>query len=243
MTRTRQAALEKDSPKAMAGVGDPPNIGQFAFLCTTALTPHPGNPRKHTREQIRAIVKSIEAFGFNAPILIDRNCRILAGHGRWEAAKAIGLAQVPVVPLDHLNEAQANAYMLADNKLTDRSAWDEVKVATRLKELSELALEFDIEATGFEFPEIDFRIQSLDEADAADRTDEFDLAGGPAVSAPGDLWILGSHRLYCGSALEASTYESLLEGKKAAAAFTDPPYNVVIDGNATGNGLNPPWPT
>ena len=87
MTRTRQAALEKNSPKATAGVGDPPNIGQFALLSTTALTPHPHNPRRHTREQIRAIAKSIEAFGFNAPILIDKNRQILAGHGRWEAAK------------------------------------------------------------------------------------------------------------------------------------------------------------
>lgn len=206
-------------------------------ICEIAdLSPHPSNARKHSRSQIRALCKSIETFDFTAPILIDKDRRILAGHARWEAAKAVGLTHVPVISLDDLTDAQARAYMLADNKLTDRSGWDDIKVATELKALSELALDFEIEATGFEPQEIDLRIQSLDETDAAERADEFNLASGPAVSAPGDLWILGPHRLCCGSALEANTYKSLFSGEKAAAAFTDPPYNVVIDGNATGNG-------
>jgi DNA modification methylase len=209
---------------------------QISFCAIGELSPHPRNARKHSRTQIRAIAKSIQAFGFNAPILIDKNYQILSGEGRWEAAKVIGLTHVPVIPLEHLTEAEARAYMLADNKLTDRSGWDDIKVATELKALSELAVEFEIEATGFEPQEIDLRIQSLDETDAAERADEFELASGPAVSAPGDLWILGPHRLYCGSALDINTYESLLENEKAAAAFTDPPYNVAIDGHATGNG-------
>jgi len=198
---------------------------QISFCAITELTPHPRNPRKHNRAQIRAIAKSIKTFGFTAPVLVDRNGRILAGHGRWEAAKFLGLTHVPVVFLDHLTEAQANAYMLADNKLTDRSSWDDVMVATQLKELSELVLDFDIEATGFEAPEIDFRIQSLDETDTADRADEFDLASGPAVSVPGDLWTLGAHRLRCGSALENGAYSDLFENERAAAVFTDPPYS------------------
>jgi DNA modification methylase len=209
---------------------------QISSLAIADLTPAPHNARKHSRAQVRAIARSIEAFGFNAPILIDRNRQIVAGHGRYEAAKLLGLAQVPVIFLDHLTETQAKAYMLADNKLTDRSAFDDAKVAVQLKELSELVLDFDIEAIGFELPEIDFRIQSLDTSDAADSADEFDAAIGPAVSITGDLWLLGDHRLYCGSALDATSYATLMEGNKAAAVFSDAPYNVKIDGHVSGNG-------
>jgi ParB-like chromosome segregation protein Spo0J len=116
----------------------------------------------HTSAQIDAIARSIEAFGFNAPILLDKANRIVAGHGRLEAAKRLGLTEVPAIRLEHLSEHQAKAYMLADNKLTDRSSWDDRKVAIVLKELSEIALDFEIEATGFEPPEIDLRIQSLE---------------------------------------------------------------------------------
>jgi DNA modification methylase len=194
------------------------------------------NPRKHSRAQIRAIARSIEAFGFNAPILLDRSRQIIAGHGRYEAAKLSGHTQVPVIFLDHLTETQAKAYMLADNKLTDRSGWDDAKAAVQLKELSDLVLDFDIEAIGFELPELDLRIQSLDASDATDRADEFEAATGPAVSMAGDLWLLGPHRLYCGNALDISAYVTLMETEKAAAVFTDPPYNVKIDGHVSGNG-------
>jgi DNA modification methylase len=167
---------------------------------------------------------------------VDRNRQIIAGHGRFEAAKLSGHTQVPVIFLDHLSETQAKAYMLADNKLTDRSTWDDAMVAVQLKELSDLVLDFDIEAIGFELPEIDFRIQSLDASDAADNADEFEATTGAVVAMAGDLWILGPHRLYCGNALDAIAYATLMESEKAAAVFTDPPYNVKIDGHATGNG-------
>jgi DNA modification methylase len=210
--------------------------GRFALLPIMELKPDPSNPRKHGREQVRAIARSIEAFGFNAPILIDRNKQIVAGHGRFEAAKLNGCLQVPVICLEHLTEDQARAYMLADNKLTDRSSWDDGVLALHLKELSERALDFDIEAIGFELPEIDFRIQSLDITEDADRADEFNAAVGPAVSRIGDLWLLDDHRLYCGSALEAMAYDTLLGTAKAAAVFTDPPYNVKVDGHVCGSG-------
>ena len=151
------------------------SVAELNYAPTSDLTPDPSNPRKHSREQIRAIARSIQSFGFNAPILIDRDKRIIAGHGRFEAAKHLGLSKVPVICLDHLSKAQIKAYMLADNKLTDRSSWDDAALAECLNELSELALEFDIEATGFELPEIDFRIQSLSDTEQADRGDEFDL--------------------------------------------------------------------
>jgi DNA modification methylase len=208
---------------------------QTLFVAIGDITPDPRNPRKHGRAQISAIAKSIEAFGFNAPILVDKDNKIVAGHGRYEAAKLLGLDEVPVILLDHLTSTQAKAYMLADNKLTDRSTWDDNKLAIQLKELSDLVLDFDIEAIGFEPPEIDLRIQSLDSA-LEDADDQFELAAGPVVSRTGDLWLLGSHRLYCGNALDVTSYDALSNGEKASAAITDAPYNVRIDGHVSGNG-------
>jgi ParB-like nuclease domain/DNA methylase len=185
--------------------------------------------------QIKAIARSIESFGFNAPILVDKNNKIVAGHGRYEAALMLGIDKVPVILLDHLTPTQAKAFTLADNQLTDRSTWDDTKLAIQLKELSDLVLDFDIEAIGFEPPEIDLRIQSLDSA-LEEADDRFELVTGPVVSKTGDLWLLGSHRLYCGSALDAASYDALSNGERAAAAITDPPYNVKIDGHVSGKG-------
>src|ERR1700731_4200941 len=231
-SRLKSGGKEKFSVSRAA----PSQCGRFALLPIMELKPDPSNPRKHGREQIRAIARGIAAFGFNAPILIDRNKQIVAGHGRYEAAKLNQCAEVPVVWLEHLTETQARAYMLADNKLTDRSSWDDAALAVHLKELSELVLDFDIEDIGFELPEIDFRIQSLDITEDADRADEFNAAVGPAVSRIGDLWLLGDHRLYCGIALEAMAYDILLGTAKAAAVFADPPYNVKVDGHVCGSG-------
>jgi ParB/RepB/Spo0J family partition protein len=132
-SRLKSGVKEKFSVSRAA----PSQCGRFALLPTMELKPDPSNPRKHGREQIRAIARSIAAFGFNAPILIDRNKQIVAGHGRYEAAKLNRCAEVPVVWLEHLTEMQARAYMLADNKLTDRSSWDDAALAVHLKELSD----------------------------------------------------------------------------------------------------------
>jgi len=210
--------------------------GQLEFLAITDLTPDPRNSRKHDRAQIQAIARCIEIFGFNAPILIDKHRRIIAGHARWEAAKLLGLTQVPVIRLEHLTEIEARAYALADNQLGDRSAWDDTKLAIELKELSDLVLDFDIEAIGFEPPEIDLRIQSLDAPDITDNADDFNVVTGPTVSQDGDLWQLDQHRVCCGSALDDAAYESILRIERAAAVFTDPPYNVKIDGHVCGKG-------
>jgi hypothetical protein len=175
-------------------------------------------------------------FGFNAPILVDKDNQIVAGHARHEAAKLSALAEVPVIRLDHLTEAQINAYMIADNKLTDRSYWDDDLLASHFKELSALAIDFEIEDTGFEPPEIDLLIHSHDEPDAAEKADEFEFAAGTAVSELGDLWSLDTHRLYCGNSVESSSYRILFGGEKAATAFTDPPYNVKIRGHVSGKG-------
>jgi DNA modification methylase len=210
---------------------------QLEFLAITDLTPDPRNARKHDRAQIRDLARCMETFGFNAPILIDKHRRIIAGHARWEAAKLLGLTQVPVIRLEHLTEIEARAYALADNQLGDRSAWDDTKLAIQLKELSDLVLDFDIEAIGFEPPEIDLRIQSLDAPDITDNADAFNVVTGPAVSQDGDLWQLYQHRVVCGSALDAAAYDSVLGIEKAAAVFTDPPYNVKIEGHVCGKGV------
>jgi DNA modification methylase len=208
-----------------------------AYLPLESIVSDPNNPRSHPSAQINAIARSIEAFGFNAPILVDKANRVVAGHGRLEAAKRLNLADAPVIRLEHLSGQQAKAYMLADNKLTDRSSWDDRKVAIVLKELSDIALDFEIEATGFEPPEIDLRIQSLDPPDeSTDPADEFAAPDGPPVSRPDDLWMLGEHRLVCGNALDSCAYDALLAGEKAAAVFTDPPYNVRVKGHVSGKG-------
>ncbi|HWA91160.1 MAG TPA: DNA methyltransferase [Rhizomicrobium sp.] len=229
MTELYISALDDESP-------GPSLCLAVAHVPLESVVPDPLNPRKHTREQVRAIARSIQTFGFNAPILVDKAGTIKAGHGRLEAAKLLRLTHIPVIRLEHLSGQQAKAYMLADNKLTDRSSWDEGQLALRLKELQDIAIDFEIEATGFEAPEIDFRIQSLDPPDVASADDEFDVLEGPAISQPGDLWHLGPHRLLCGNALEAASYDALLEGELATAVFTDPPYNVRIDGHAVGKG-------
>jgi DNA modification methylase len=214
-----------------------PSIGRFELMPRSSLKPNPRNPRKHAREQIRAIAQSIATHGFNAPIGVNRDLEIVYGHGRWAASALLKLAVVPVVRLDHLTPEQAKAYLLADNALSDRSTWDDELLAVHLKELSGLDLNFDLEAaTGFAFPEIDLRIQSLENSDAAEEADEFEFAAGPAVSKLGDLWRLGDHRLYCGNALEPSSYKDLFDKEKAEVTFADPPYNLPIDGHVGGKG-------
>jgi ParB-like chromosome segregation protein Spo0J len=126
------------------------------------------NPRPHSKRQVRQIAQSIEAFGFNVPILVDRNSNVIAGHGRVLACRLLGWSEAPTILLDHLSPAQARAFMLADNKLTDNSVWDDRLLAEQLKQLTELELDFSLEASGFSMGEIDLRIEGLTAAEAAD---------------------------------------------------------------------------
>ena len=201
------------------------------------LTPYPRNARTHSTKQINQIAASIKEFGFTNPVLIDADGGIIAGHGRVEAAKLLGLDRVPAIQLDHLTEVQKRAYILADNRLAEKAGWDEELLAVELQYLSHIDLDFDIEITGFETVEIDLLIEGLeagddDEADAVPDMDD-DVA---PVSRVGELWLLGPHRLLCGDALDPASYETLMAGAKAGLVFTDPPYNVEIDGNVCGSG-------
>ena len=204
-----------------------------------SLKLNPANPRLHSDKQVRQIARSIEVFGFIVHVLVDTQMQIIAGHGRVQAAKLRGMTHVPIICVDHLTEVQALAFMIADNRLTENSKWDEHLLGEQFKILSQVELEFSLDITGFETGEIDVLIEGIVPA-ATGESDPADVL--PAiekvvqVSQTGDLWRLGRNRVVCGNSLNRSSYFMLLEGKRAVVVFTDPPYNVPIAGHATGLG-------
>jgi DNA modification methylase len=209
---------------------------EVTYLRTTSLKPDPRNPRVHTDKQVRQIAQSIESFGFNVPLLIDDKQQVIAGHGRLLAARKMGWDEVPTIKLGHLTDSQRMAFLIADNQLTVNSSWNERMLGEQLKILSELELDFDLEAIGFEVPQIDLLIDGLNTVHEADPDDRLPEISESAVTVAGDLWQLGKHRVLCGNSLDTDSYERLMQGAKADLVITDPPYNVVIDGHATGNG-------
>ena len=208
-------------------------------LPTAGLRPYARNARTHSAKQIAQIAASIREFGFNNPVLVDREGEIIAGHGRVAAAKLLGRDTVPCVRLEHLNEAQKRAYILADNRLAEKAGWDRETLAIELQFLTEFEVDFDVTVTGFEMAEVDLLLGGSAQSDAmADPADAVpETALGPAVTRPGDIWLIGRHRLICGDSLEPETYDRLLAGEKAQMIFTDPPYNVKIDGHVSGLGV------
>lgn len=208
----------------------------IVYRSITDLHPDPKNPRAHSAKQIDQIARSIETFGFNAPVLVDGTLKTIAGHGRLLAAKKLGYSEVPTIGLEHLTKEEARAYMIADNRLTDTSVWDEGLLAESFELLTSLDLDFSIEATGFDMGEIDFKIESAKHRGEAEEEPPFEVAKGAAISRPGDIWTLGEHRILCGSALDADAYQRLMGGKLTAVVFSDPPYNLEILGNVSGLG-------
>src|ERR1700693_3696322 len=154
------------------------------------LKPDPGNSRKHSKKQIGQIARSIRTFGFNVPILVDADLRVIAGHGRLLAARQLGLLTVPTISLEHLSPEQAKAFAIADNRLSEIATWDERLLGQQLRELAVLNL--DLEAIGFDIPDIDLLIEGV--ATQSDNDDKVPrLQPGLAVCRPGDLWQLGPH--------------------------------------------------
>jgi DNA modification methylase len=202
------------------------------------LKPDPRNPRQHTRKQIKQLARSIETFGFTVPALVDREDNVIAGHGRILACRELGWSEIPTIPIGDLSEAKRRALMIADNRLAENAEWNERLLAEQLKDLSLAELEFSIEVIGFEMAEIDLKIAGLEDEAAAEDPADADAgpALGPPISKPGDLWLLGDHRVLCGSVLDTATVQTLMGEERAAMVFTDPPYNVPIDGHATGLG-------
>jgi DNA modification methylase len=210
---------------------------QVHWLGVAGLQPYSCNPRTHSQKQIRQIAESIEAFGFTSPILIDDAGTVLAGHGRLEAAKLLGWAKVPCIRLEHLSAAQRRAYVLADNKLAELAGWDEDLLALELRGLVELDPSFDLRLTGFEAPEIDFLLDGSQSEVTGDLEDDrVPPLPDRSVSRQGDLWILGPHRLLCGDATHEASYAALMGDERAQMVFTDPPYNVPINGHVCGLG-------
>ena len=197
---------------------------------------NPHNPRTHSQTQVSQIAKSIREFGFINPILIDAEKRILAGHGRLEAAKQLGMETVPTVCVEALTEAQARAYLIADNKLAELADWDVELLASELQYVTELDIDFDLTITGFDTPEIDVLLSPTSQAPPEEDPPPEPDFDTPAVSQPGDLWLLGRHRLLCGDALAPHSYDTLMDGEKAEMVFADPPYNVRINGHVSGLG-------
>ena len=211
---------------------------QIELRSVAALVPYAQNARTHSKKQIRQIADSIRSFGFLNPVLIDAAGEIIAGHGRVAAAKLLGIRDVPVLAITHLTAAQKRAYVLADNRLAEQAGWDREILAIELQALVDL--DFEVELTGFALAEIDL---ILDEdrgrrtnGTADDTADVVPALIGPTVTLPGDLWQLGPHRLICGDARDGVAVERLLAGDTVDLIFTDPPYNVAIDGHVGGLG-------
>jgi hypothetical protein len=193
---------------------------KIVFRQIADLKLDPRNLRVHTPRQLRQIARSIDSFGFNVPVLVDGSGKVLAGHGRIMACKQLGWKEGPTISLEHLSAAQARAFAIADNRLTENSVWDDRLLAEQLKELSILDLDFSIEATGFEMGEIDLLIEGLTSTAEQDEADDLaSLAPGPPVSRTGDKWVLGDHCVLCESALEPASYKTLMEGEKADLMF------------------------
>jgi len=211
---------------------------QITFRSPLALAPHPKNARQHSPKQIDQIAASIASFGFNVPVLVDKTGQILAGHGRVQAAIQLGLTEVPTIAIEHLTETQRRAFMLADNRIAELSTWDEQQLAIELEELSSVDEPFEITDTGFDLARVDVLIEELHKP--VTKSDPADLPVDPltveSVARLGDLWLLGRHRLFVGSALDRLSYEVLLGRDRAQMVFIDPPYNVRIQGNVSGLG-------
>ena len=201
------------------------------------LKPYPRNARTHSKKQIRQIADSVCQFGFTNPILIDRERMILAGHGRAEAARLLGLTSIPCIRIDHMSPEQKRAYILADNKLAQNAGWDEEILATELQFLLEAKIDFHVGITGFETHEIDSLISGLAPEEPGDPADDVlpEIVENP-ISRRGDLWLLGEHRLLCADATNEQSFHRLMEGERGDMVFTDPPYNVPINGHVGGLG-------
>jgi len=186
------------------------------------LRPYDRNPRTHSRGQVQKIAKSIRTYGFTNPILVASDAGIIAGHGRLEAAKLLGLTSVPVIELSHLSPAQRRAYVLADNRLAMDAGWDEELLGEELLALQDVG--FDLEDTGFEPAEL---MGLLGQTEA----EEVPAPPPPErpVSRVGDLWILGAHRLLCGDATNRDDVERVLNGATPRLLLTDPPYGISLD--------------
>ena len=200
------------------------------------LVPYARNARTHSDAQVAQIAASIAEFGFNAPILVDSNAGIVAGHGRLLAARKLGLPEVPVVVLDHLSETQRRAYIIADNKLSENAGWDEKILAAELADLEHEGL--DLRLVGFSDDELEALLAN--DGDGSEPEDEEPIPEPPSqpITQPGDVWLIGNHRLICGDCRDFHVIEKVLEGTRANVVITSPPYATQREYDST-SGFKP----
>jgi len=204
------------------------------MLPVGTLKPYARNARTHSKKQLNQIADSITRFGFTNPVLVSDDLEIIAGHGRVAAAQSLGFATVPTIRLSHLSADERRAYVLADNKLAENAGWDTEILSIELQAL--IDLDFDLELTGFSLAEIDLTLEQGKSAPVNDAANALPEPAGQAVSRLGDIWDLGEHRLLCGDSRSPDDVAKLMAGDVADLIFTDPPYNVEIDGNVGGLG-------
>ena len=205
------------------------------YLLISLIHPNPNNARIHPQAQLRKLADAILEFGFLVPILVDGGGMILAGHARYQAALLLRLTSVPVVRVSHLTGKQHRAFLLADNKLASLSSFDMEKLVVEFEYLLAGDDSYAINTTGFDIVEVD-KVLGYDRATPAE--DAVELPGDDVtpISQPGDLWLIGKHRVLCGSCLDRVNLERLFAGEKAGAVVADPPYGVAIAGNVSGLG-------
>ncbi len=206
------------------------------------LKPYANNVRNHTEMSIGRLADAILEFGFVVPVIIGSDKTVITGHGRIEAANRLGLTTIPTICADHLTPAQVKAYRIADNRLAELSDWNEDALRIEFGDLMELSLagelDFSLDITGFEIPEIDIIIAGTsDEAADPAETVAMPDPAKTCVTQQGDLWVLGEHRILCEDSLNAESYARVLDGETCRMVFTDPPYNVPVNGHVrSGNG-------
>ena len=212
---------------------------QISSLPVTSLKPQARQARTHSPSQLKKLASSIRRFGFITPVLIDLDDRIVAGHARVEAAKLAGLKSVPTMTVAHLSPGELRAFILADNQIATLASWDRKLLSIEINELMIECPDIDLTVTGFELEELEI----ISDASASKREELGDESAlpdvdinTPATSIPGDLWLIGDHRLYCGSALDRGSFATLLNRERADLVITDPPYGVPITGHVCGTG-------
>ena len=218
-------------------MSDLPIIGpkRLEYIALADLVPHDRNARTHSKKQLKQIADSITRFGFTNPVLVDGNNSIVAGHGRVEAAKLLGMTRVPILRFEHMTDAEKRAYVIADNRLAELAGWDNSLLSLELEAIAELDDEFELALTGFDPAEIEALLNSLDGETPTEDAVEIDETA-PVVTRVGDIWKLGDHVITCGDATDPEVYRRLLGDEKAQMVFTDPPYNVPVNGHICGLG-------
>jgi hypothetical protein len=211
------------------------NNPRIEMLPLSLLKANPQNARTHSDKQLSQIASSIETFGFLVPIIVDDDLMIVAGHGRWLAAKKLKLLEAPTIRARFVTEVDRRAFALAENKIAQNAGWDDALLTAELEFLFEGG--YDLEITGFSTADLDFSIVEESKPEKPEQIELPDPATD-AVTRLGDLWLIGPHRLYCGDAREVASWEALLGDERAALVFADPPYNVKINGFVSGNGNN-----